>query len=215
MSNNLFVFTTTALTDWLDDWMKTSVNCSKCQTSSVIEGCVQEMLDPSLATSCCTQTSTETHRRVLGPPALMLLPASLLMTSALSAAPSSTWAPTSGLVCLVLLTTVGLVLAAESCCERRASRACFVKSNWQFAITPPSPLPHPSTPPLKLLPQTGSLFKKHFSCKPTVFSSVAIFFAVFSLFRYGSFRFCNVAVWNWLPQWLLIGRGTKRTFEIW
>lgn len=194
--------------------MKTSVNCSKCQTSAVIEGCVQEMLDPSLSTSCCTQTSTETHRRVLAPPALMLLPASLLMTSALSAvALSSTWAPTSGLVCLVLLTMVGLVLAAESCCERRASRACFVKSNWQFAIT--HPRPPPFHPPLKLLSQTGSQFKKHFSCKPTVFSSVAIFWAFFPLFRYGSFRFCNVAVWNWLPQWLLIGRGTKRTFEIW
>lgn len=81
----------------LTDWMKTNAKCSKCQTSSVIEGCVQELLDPSLAASCCMQTSTETRQRVLAsrPPtsssSLTLCPASLLMTSALStAAPSST-----------------------------------------------------------------------------------------------------------------------------
>lgn len=161
--------------------MKTSVNCSKCQTSSVIEGCVQEMLDPSLSTSCCTQTSTETHRRVLGPPALMLLPASLLMTSALSAvAPSSTWAPTSGLVCLVLLTMVGLVLAAESCCERRASRACFVKSNWQFAITP-IPAPHPSTPLWSCCLRLGRYLKSIFLANQLFLPPLRFFWLFFPL----------------------------------
>lgn len=150
------------LTDWLIDWMKKSINCSKCQSSSVIEGCVQEMLDPSLTTSCCKQTSA-THRHVLGyPPHLLSRPDAspcLPATDSRTSCSGSFLHPslrTGSLCvcfcCLLPVMTAGLVLAAKSRCERRASRACFVKSNWQFAIPappPPQPLPHrsPFLPP--------------------------------------------------------------------
>lgn len=38
-------------------------------------------------------------------------------------------------------------------------------------------------------------------------------FFCLSFFRYGSFRFCNVAISNWLSQWFLIGRGGQE--DIW
>lgn len=157
--------------------MKTSVNCSKCQTSSVIEGCVQEMLDPSLSTSCCTQTSTETHRRVLAPPrpdASPCLPANDFCTfcsgSLLHLSPHI--GPcVSGSVDDGGISSRGRVLLWAT-----SESSLFREIQLAICNNPP-----PFHPPLKLLSQTGSLFKKHFSCKPTVFSSIAIFLAFFPL----------------------------------
>lgn len=148
---------------WPTAWMKSSANCGKCQRSSVIEGCVQELLDPSLATSCCMQTSTETHQRALASPSLLLLlrPHALTSSSAndfcsffLHLSPHI--GPCVCCCCLPPATTVGLVLEAESRCEHWANQACFVKSNWQFATTPST---HTLPPSLMLLPLTGLLFK--------------------------------------------------------